>query len=174
MGAGSRDLPRTPLRAVAAALLVLGGAAACVHHPRRVELHTYSREEALRRCELALRTRFANVLQVDADLGRIRTDERYVEDANLRRSRAYVALTPGEFGWAAELTVVRERLETGGMGFSAAPARWTFDGRDDLMEAYLAEEISLEVADLPTFDTREHATTESSPARDAPGVRSRP
>src|SRR5262245_59992305 len=95
----------------------------------------------MRRCELALRLRFVNVFFSEASLGRLSTDDRYVPGDSITRARAYVALTPGEFGWAAEVTVLRETLEADRSVFVAPSARWVFAGRDHETEAFLAEEM---------------------------------
>lgn len=131
-------------RAAAAALFAL--ACACVHHPRRAELNVESKREALERCSHALRRRFANVLWSESERGLLFTDARLGGDDALSRTRAYVALTPGERGWEAEITVVEERLvETDLMGFPAAP-RWEFARRDRALEEYLVAECERGVA----------------------------
>jgi hypothetical protein len=125
------------------------GTAACVHHPRRVELRCASREEALRRCELALRMRFANVFHTDRDRNGLGTDDRYGGAARVTRCRAFVSLVPGEWGWAAEVTVLREELRGGDSPGWPAHPRWRFAGRDAELESFLAEELSALPASSP-------------------------
>jgi hypothetical protein len=123
-------------------LLALASAAtACVYRPRRVELHTYSRPDAVRQVKSVLEMRYATVYLAEADVGRLWTDDRYESQAPLVRNRACVAVAPGEFGWAAEITVLREVLDADETVFIRPSARWVFDGCDRAMEDFLANAL---------------------------------
>lgn len=121
--------------------LALALLASCVHRPVLAETGTSGRELAIRRCETALRSHFPNVFRIDGDGSRLRTDDRVDPDRVTRRTRAFVALQPGELGWAAEITIVKERLDYDEVDFFAPSARWVFDGRDRALERRIASEI---------------------------------
>jgi hypothetical protein len=149
------------MRAVFACAALLA-VQSCVHHPKRAELHTYSRADALERSRQALATRYNSVNVREADLGRLVTEDRYDRDDPPGRSRAYLALAPGEFGWGVEITVIREVLDTPAIGLPfEPPARWAYDGRDREMEDYLA--VALETW-LPQ---KQPVFVESAPTRPA-------
>jgi hypothetical protein len=156
MIAGRRARPH------ALCIVALAALPCCTHRPRHAELHVVSRDEALRRCELALKTRYARIIPVHLDDGCLQTDERYTQDDSLIRSRAFIVITPGEHGWAAEITVLRERLDADA-GLALSPsARWVRAGRDAEMEEYLASSLEAWLRNPPPVF--ESVSAESAPA----------
>lgn len=113
----------------------------CAHRPAFAELNTRSREEALQRCETALRSRFATIKTIDRNNGCLSTDDRYISGTTSRRVRAYVVITPGQFGWAAEITVLAEDLDFDSATLLNPSARWVLVGRNAEMEAFLVETL---------------------------------
>ncbi|MFN0207422.1 MAG: hypothetical protein ACKVS6_14045 [Planctomycetota bacterium] len=134
----------------------------CAHQPRVAELHTKSREDALARCEQALRTRYATVSRNGYEYGCLQTDERYSEDPFVTRSRAFIVLTPGQHGWAAEITVLTERLDADSSIALSPSARWIAIGRDRAMEAHIQNAIEEWLPNAP--GAFEDAPPASAPA----------
>lgn len=126
-----------PITVASGALATLG----CVHHPQRAELRTYDRAEAADLVCQAIRLRFESVRMTEAHLGRFQSSDAFSADESPVRSRAYVGLTPGEFGWGVEITVVREKLSSFPFAIQGPPAGWRYAGRDRKMEAFLAEAL---------------------------------
>jgi hypothetical protein len=144
--------------------LALALASACVYRPRRVELHTYSRPDGVRQVKSVLEMRYSRVNLGEADVGRLSTDDRYESQSPVIRNRAYVAIAPGEFGWAAEITVVREVLDGDETVFIRPSARWVFDGCDSAMEDFLAHALETWLReDHPVFVESEPASAPSRP-----------
>lgn len=133
----ARSRAELPIALGFGALAALG----CVHHPRRAELRTYDRAEAADLVCQAIRLRYESVRMTEAHLGRFQSSDAFSADESPERSRAYVGLTPGEFGWGAEITVVREKLSAFPFAIQGPPAGWKYAGRDREMETFLAEAL---------------------------------
>lgn len=138
---------------------------ACAHRPLVADLHTSSRDEALRRSDLALRLRFGRVHFNNRENGCLSTDGRLESTDPPRRVRAFLALTPGVGGWAAEVTVLRERLDADDANWmGSAGARWISDGRDEELERFLVATLEASAADTgPVFVTDDAPRPSSSP-----------
>jgi hypothetical protein len=142
-------------------------ASACVHRPQRAELRTLSRDHALDLMSQAIRLRYDAVRLDEARLGRLQSSDRYESNDPPIRTRAYLALTPGELGWAVEITVVREELTGSPFRLEGPPASWTYMGRDRDMEKFLADALSTWLRESPTsvFAESAPASAPSRPAR---------
>lgn len=155
----------TTVRTALVIVILLSGA--CVHRPYRAECQATSFTGAVRGAESALRLRYANVYLDEAQLGRLRTDERYEAQSPTLRTRAYVAIAPGDAGWLAEITVIREKLQARTFDLGEAPAGWVFDGRDAAMERFLAEALGgwLQSARAVFVDSAPASAPASGPSR---------
>lgn len=133
--------PGSQFLRVICSVLAAAAALSCVHRPRVAETGTESRETAMRLCESALRLRFSRMDLRNWDYGAIATEGRVESQEPAIRIRAFIALTPGRNGWAAEVTVLRERLDDDRASLVNSSARWVSDGRDSEMENLLVDAI---------------------------------
>ena len=165
-------MTRKPLQRIGLCVLAVAAFAglACVHHPRRVELQLSSRREALDVCDQALRRRFANVFWNDSERGLLSTDARFSGPDALTRSRAFIALSPGQFGWIAEVTVVEEKLVD--RDFAGIPAlpRWEYLRRDRVLEDYIASECERTAKTSQPFVDADSTASSRASSRPAPAV----
>ncbi|MBI3820123.1 MAG: hypothetical protein HY286_15625 [Planctomycetes bacterium] len=150
--------------------IIIFGGIACAYHPSVAELNTMNRSDALHRCEQALRTRFARIDYRNAERGCLSTEARLESADPVVRESAYLVLTPGAHGWAAEITVLREQLDADRAAIANPGARWVSMGRDLEMESFLVETIENWLAHpAPVFGTVESSgggTASSQPTID--------
>lgn len=106
--------------------------------------------------------RYGAVLRGDPRFPVLRTGERYAGNQGLARTRAFVSLVPGEDGWAAEITVLREELDSSPDVLTAAP-RWRYAGRDAEIESFLVRQIREEGKNAPIFTDLPASAPSSEP-----------